>query len=87
MFIKSLSDTKDLGDQVLYPNPVRGNKIFINNSYDLNPEYRIINLLGQTVKKGNMINGTINIGKLESGLYLIEFNDQEETIIKKFIKE
>jgi hypothetical protein len=87
MFIKSLSDTKDLGDQVLYPNPVRGNKIFINNSYDLNPEYRIINLLGQTVKKGNMINGTINIGKLESGLYLIEFNDQEETTIKKFIKE
>ena len=87
MFVKSLNDTKDLGDQVLYPNPARGNKIFINNSYDLNPEYRIINLLGQTVKKGSMTNGTINIGKLESGLYLIEFNDQEETIIKKFIKE
>jgi len=85
--IRSLSDTKDLGDLLLYPNPVRGDNLYINKNYELNPTYRILNLLGQTIDKGIMTNGTVNVGKLQAGLYLIEFTDAEETVTRKFIKQ
>lgn len=87
ILINSLNDINDSGDQLLYPNPVKGEKLYINNNYGLNPEYRIVNLLGQTIQNGLMTNGIINIGKLESGLYLIVLKDSEETIVKKFIKK
>jgi len=85
--IGSLSDAKDLGDLLLYPNPARGDNLYINKNYELNPTYRILNLLGQTIDKGTMTNGTVNVGKLNAGLYLIEFTDAEETVTRKFIKQ
>ena len=85
--IKSLSDVKDLGDTLLHPNPARGNNLYINKNYELNSTYRILNLLGQTIDKGTMTNGTVSIAKLNAGLYLIEFTDAEETVTRKFIKQ
>ena len=85
--LSSLNDTEDLGDILLYPNPVRGDNLFINKNYELNPTYRIVNLLGQTIEKGVMTNGTVNLSKLQAGLYLIEFTDTEETVTRKFIKQ
>lgn len=85
--INALNDMKDMGDVILYPNPVKGDEIYINKSYELNPSYRIINILGQTIDAGATTNGTINVSKLKAGLYIIEFTDSEETVTQKFIKQ
>lgn len=86
-YINSLNDMKDMGDVILYPNPVKGGKIYINKNYELNPSYRIVNMLGQTIETGTTINGGINVDKLKAGLYIIEFSDSEETVTQKFIKQ
>ena len=86
-YINSLNDMKDMGDVILYPNPVKGANIYINKSYELNPRYRIVNMLGQTIETGTTTNGIINVDKLKAGLYIIEFTDTEETVTQKFIKQ
>ncbi len=86
-YINSLNDMKDMGDVILYPNPVKGANIYINKSYELNPSYRIVNMLGQTIETGTTTNGIINVDKLKAGLYIIEFTDTEETVTQKFIKQ
>ncbi|MCK0108346.1 DUF5011 domain-containing protein [Flavobacteriaceae bacterium S0825] len=72
-------------DFKMYPNPV---KDILNIQL---PEgkaftFAIRNMLGQTVMKGDS-DGKINVTNIRSGMYLIEVNDGEEKMTRKFIKE
>lgn len=69
----------------IYPNPVRGNALFVKSSSDL--EYTIVNALGQQVAKGRTQSNEINVSDLKSGLYMIQFNSNSKIITKKFIKQ
>jgi len=72
----------------LFPVPA---KQFINIGLIDNAEnatYKIVNMLGQTVSSGKLnTTSRVNISKLQSGLYIVEVNDGEETMTRKFIKE
>ena len=81
------NDSNSFGDDMVYPNPAE-NVLNINQSFgSINSSYRIINLLGQTIKKGIIKNNSINISKLKKGIYILELSDEEETFIQKFIKK
>jgi hypothetical protein len=70
----------------LYPNPVKGN--FLNISkLELASHYRILNMMGQELGKGQIENNTINLGSLSSGTYMIEVSNGDSTSTKRFIKE
>ena len=73
-------------DFVIYPNPVKGNTLFVKLSNNENATYRILNMLGQTMMKGDSVK-EINVSSLKSGMYFLEVNDGEETMTKKFIKQ
>ncbi len=73
-------------DFAIYPNPVKGNTLFIKSFDAQDSTYRIVNMIGQTILKGNLTK-EINVATLKSGMYFIEVNDGEETVTKKFIKE
>ena len=73
-------------DFAIYPNPVKGNTLFIKSFDAQDSTYRIVNMIGQTILKGNLTK-EINVTTLKSGMYFIEVNDGEETVTKKFIKE
>ena len=73
-------------DFMIYPNPVKGNTLFIKLQEESEATYRVLNMLGQTVVKGDVIN-EINVSSLKAGMYFIEVNDGEETMTKKFIKQ
>ena len=47
--------------------------------------YLIIDLVGKTVLKGKT-DGSINVSKLEGGVYFIKVNDGDEIVTKRFIK-
>ncbi|WGD34195.1 endonuclease [Olleya sp. YS] len=76
-------------DFKLYPNPVSGNVITIqfSDQYFGDISYRIISVLGQVVAKGNLTKNQINVNQLDSGMYILEINDGEEIMTKKFIKK
>ena len=73
-------------DFVIYPNPVKGSILYVKLSGYEEASYRIINMLGQTVMKGDSIK-EINVSNLKAGMYFIEVNDGDEAMTKKFIKQ
>ncbi|MEI7509209.1 MAG: reprolysin-like metallopeptidase [Flavobacterium sp.] len=71
----------------LYPNPVNGDVVTIAN-LDLISEYKIFNMMGQELGDGKIENeGSINVGSLNSGTYLIQVSNENGTTSKRFIKQ
>ena len=77
----------DNGDLLITPTVTRGDITINLASYTLNSSYRILNLLGQTVKTGTIKDGRLNVSELKAGVYLLEVSDDEEKIIQKFVKQ
>ncbi|WP_299332602.1 T9SS type A sorting domain-containing protein [uncultured Psychroserpens sp.] len=73
-------------DFTIFPNPVKGNTLFVKMPGNTKASFRIINMLGQTMMKGDSVK-EINVSNLKSGMYFLEVNDGEETMTKKFIKQ
>jgi chitodextrinase len=73
-------------DLIVYPNPVV-NVLRINPEHNINAHFRIIDLSGKQVMAGKMLNNSINVSSLRSGVYLIELSDEEETFLQKFMKQ
>ncbi|MCD8449899.1 endonuclease [Tenacibaculum dicentrarchi] len=69
-----------------YPNPAV-NFINIQVLDNRNAQFRIINMNGQTVLKGQINHDTINVSNLNKGIYILEINDNQKIITKKFIKK
>ncbi|WP_185117544.1 fibronectin type III domain-containing protein [Chryseobacterium sp. PMSZPI] len=72
-------------DILIYPNPVRSILHIKNISEKVN--YKIYNLAGELVSNGIILNNKINISSLLEGVYVIDIQDGETNILKKFIKE
>jgi hypothetical protein len=47
--------------------------------------YRL-NFLGQQVDTGELSESGINVSTLETGVYILEVNDGQKTVAKKFVK-
>lgn len=86
----SIKDTSfegtDLGMFSVYPNPVKGDDLNIEIDLDF-VDYSIYNLLGQRVMFGVLNTNSIKVNTLKAGIYIIKFNDGENVLTKKFIKE
>lgn len=72
-------------DFKVYPNPVSGSIINVVLPGNLSTDYRIINMMGQTVSQGHT-DKEVNVSALQTGLYFIEVNDGDETMTKKFVR-
>lgn len=86
--LNTLDVDDDFGDQeiMVYPNPVKGNLLNVKLPGNQDATYTIVNMLGQTVSKGNSISN-VDVGTLEAGVYFIKVNEGEEIVTKKFIKQ
>jgi chitodextrinase len=70
----------------LYPNPVSGDILNISGIAN-NSDYRIVNMLGQEIAKGKIVDGTINVSKLNQSTFFIEMMQNEQRIVKQFVKK
>ncbi len=70
----------------VYPNPVKGNTLYIKSNTE-NVDLTIINMLGQQVAKGNTNQQNLNVSNLDAGMYLIQFNVNDTLETRKFIKQ
>lgn len=71
----------------IYPNPVK-KTLFVRANFisEETTTYKIVNMLGQTVLRGENYN-KVNVSELEGGIYFIELTTGEEIISKRFIKQ
>ena len=71
----------------LYPNPVSGNLLNVRMNDARETTYQIFDMMGKKVLQGDLSSSAIQINGLSSGVYLLQLNDGQKTIVKKFIKE
>jgi len=70
----------------IYPNPVKGNQLFIKTARE-EVTFKIYNLSGQLVNFGKVDVKSIDVSNLSSSVYLIELNDGDQTVVKRFVKK
>jgi len=78
----SATETLDFN---LYPNPTES-RLNVSLS-DENATYEIVNYLGQEIKKGKLNQDGIDVSELNSGVYFLRVNSNQQSVSKKFIKK
>jgi hypothetical protein len=85
--METSDDTTNLISFDLFPNPVNGEVVNILN-LDKTSDYKIFNMMGQQFDQGKIEKeGSINVGKLTYGTYIIQVSNEDGTISKRFIKQ
>lgn len=72
-------------DILIYPNPVK--TILHVKNISAKANYKIYNSAGQMVSSGLILDQSIDLGALINGIYVIDIDDVNGTLQKKFIKE
>lgn len=72
-------------DFSIYPNPVIDEMHITKVSSDAT--YSIVNLNGQQIAEGKVVNNQLDLRTLEKGVYIITIEDKGEIINHKFIKK
>jgi Zn-dependent metalloprotease len=80
-----LGNENSISDVILYPNPT-DNILNVRMTDSRKGTYRLINFLGQQVDAGQLSENGINVSKLGTGVYILEVNDGQKTVAKKFVK-
>ncbi|WP_290671089.1 endonuclease [Kordia sp.] len=73
-------------DFTVYPNPTV-NELEVCIFTEGNTTYQIHSMLGQLVKVGNLNHKTIDVRNLKAGMYILQINDGDEILTKKFVKK
>ena len=86
----------ELSSVSLYPNPTKNNvSLKINSKQESNYTIQIFNSLGQrvskSIQKGKLFTGNqsiqINTNQLNSGIYFVKLSVNNESVVKKLIKQ
>ncbi|WP_397364057.1 FG-GAP-like repeat-containing protein [Olleya sp. R77988] len=77
-----------LSDLILYPNPTSRNLNLNSENYNLNSaNFSIFDMNGRQVKKGKLIDNSIDVSSLQSGNYILHLNNNGSVKAQKFIKK
>ncbi|MFC7774780.1 M4 family metallopeptidase [Flavobacterium sp. GCM10027622] len=82
----TIAEESNVFDFDMYPNPTE-NTLNIRMIDNRSVSYQIYNLMGQSLKTGKVTQQEINVADLASGLYIVEVNDGQKAITKKFAKK
>ena len=75
-----------LSDLVIYPNPVN-NILSIKTAQDLTKKTAtVFDVNGKRVLNGFILNNSINVSSLESGIYLLRIESEGKHLVRKIIK-
>jgi hypothetical protein len=79
-------DETDLENSIIiYPNPAKNVLNITNNSNETITEITMYSVLGKKVYSSLIIQNTIDIRNLKSGLYLLKIKSNDKSVIKKIV--
>lgn len=86
--VTSISNYKNDLNWNLYPNPTN-HLVTIETSNNINSQLRIISTTGQVKWEGVITSSTIelDVSEWESGIYIVQLNSEQHTVVKRFIKK
>lgn len=78
---------EDLFDMELYPNPVKGEVVNLKVSSRTSLSYTLYDISGRQLNQGKVLNQSIPLDNLSSGVYLIKLDDGQKTFTRKLVKD
>ncbi len=73
----------------IYPNPSNGNNISVSFPYISSGDYQVLNILGEVVANGNIMNTDkieINLGGIAQGCYFVKVQARDRSYVGRFVK-
>lgn len=69
----------------IYPNPPNGDRLYITSDLELTKTVTIFNILGEKVLFKIVFNKELDISILNSGVYIIQIKEEENTATRKLV--
>jgi len=69
----------------LYPNPLKGNTLFLTSTANAIMSVQIFDVLGKEVLKSNVTNNAVNVSGLNAGIYIVKITEEGKTATRKLV--
>jgi hypothetical protein len=81
----SVQNIGALAEFSLYPNPTNTGSVNITSSNTSVMNVQVFDILGKQVKNETLVNDTLNVSNLKSGLYMVKITQDNATSTKKLV--
>lgn len=69
----------------MYPNPLKGNTLFITSTANAEMNVKIYNVLGKEVLSTKVNNTSVDVSNLASGVYMVKITEEGKTATRKLV--
>jgi hypothetical protein len=69
----------------MYPNPLKGNTLFLSSTANATMSVQIFDVLGKEVLNSNVVNSSINVAGLNAGVYIVKITEEGKTATRKLV--
>ena len=69
----------------MYPNPLKGNTLYLTSTANADMSVQIFDVLGKEVVKSNVINNAVNVSGLNAGVYIVKITEEGKTATRKLV--
>ncbi len=84
-FTLSSSSFNAIDGLTMYPNPLKGNTLYLTSNANAAMSVQIFDILGKEVLKSNVINNTVNVSGLNAGIYIVKVTEEGKTATRKLV--
>jgi hypothetical protein len=81
----SSSSFDNINGLTMYPNPLSGNTLYLTSTANAAMSVQIFDLLGKEVLKATVVNNTVNVAKLTTGVYVVKISEEGKTATRKLV--
>jgi hypothetical protein len=83
--VLSSSSFDNINGLTMYPNPLSGNTLYLTSTANAAMSIEVYDLLGKEVLKTNVVNNTVNVAKLTSGVYVVKIIEDGKIATRKLV--
>ena len=69
----------------IYPNPVSNGKLYITTSKNLSKAIEIFDVLGKKLYHTKLTGSSLDISRLNTGVYIIKITENNTTVTRKLV--
>ncbi len=69
----------------MYPNPLKGDTLFLTSTANADMSVQIYDVLGKEVVNSKVMNNTVNVSGLNAGVYIVKVTEEGKTATRKLV--
>ena len=83
--VLSASSFNAIEGLTMYPNPLKGNTLYLTSTANADMSIQIFDLIGKEVLNSNVINNSVNVSSLNAGVYIVKVTEEGKTATRKLV--